>query len=421
MSALGLQTRILLKSKWGARNAYVHSEFRDGNAPAGHEHLRALRDSLAALPYAPNRAGYSKGRADYRFLAIREPPGELDPGDAAQLPFPTEEFEARGRYKLFALAINLTRPADRAIRWHRERCGRSEEVRAALKRGLTGGHMPSGPFGANAAGGTRQSGAQPQCPHEAPGVGAGPGCPEDEGPAFPPDHPAGPRGAPCPPPRHPPAGRPPRARPAADSTAHNPGPGARPEPLTPARPNPTAHAMPRRCLRPRHARSPPQTQKDRKTRDPNAQRQKHAAEGRRNPAPCPIQPGTTHSQPNNPTTAQRRSGIWDAVPPCRIHPSVSGRSALRARAAKRGAGIFTFCFVKGLTGEKMCQNGPDSRGFRRPHLSLPKTRGRGARTRETETRVVPDPGGNGTKETPPHARCDRRTTRPPDRLRAAGT
>ena len=100
-------------------------------------------------------AGYSKGRADYRFLAIREPPGELDRGAAAQLPFPTEEFEARGRCKLFALATNLTRPADRVIRWRRERCGKSEEAHAVLKRDLAGGHRPSGPFGANAAGWAR--------------------------------------------------------------------------------------------------------------------------------------------------------------------------------------------------------------------------------------------------------------------------
>ena len=109
----------------------------------------------AEAPYAPNRAGYSKGRADYRFLATREPPGELDPGDAAQLPFPTEEFEARGRCKLFALATNLTWPADRAIRRHRERCAKSEEAHTVLKRDLAGGHRPSGPFGANAAGWAR--------------------------------------------------------------------------------------------------------------------------------------------------------------------------------------------------------------------------------------------------------------------------
>ncbi len=28
----------------------LHSEFRDGNVPAGHEQLRVLKDSLAGLP-----------------------------------------------------------------------------------------------------------------------------------------------------------------------------------------------------------------------------------------------------------------------------------------------------------------------------------------------------------------------------------
>ena len=46
---------------------------------------------------------------------------------------------------------NLTAPADRVIWWHRERCGKSEEVHAVLKRDLAGGVLPSGRFGANAA------------------------------------------------------------------------------------------------------------------------------------------------------------------------------------------------------------------------------------------------------------------------------
>ena len=216
---------------WAEQAVMVHSQFRDGNVPAGHEHLRVLRDSLAALPlgvrrvrlrtdtagylqklllycgegkdprfgviefavgadvtealrqavrslpeaawqpvlrevdgrpqqtgqewaeapYVPNWAGYSKGRADYRFLAIREPLGGLELDDGDWLPFPTEQFGSKGRYKLFALVTNLSWPADRVIRWHRERCGKSEEVHAVLKHDLAGGHMPSGLFGANAA------------------------------------------------------------------------------------------------------------------------------------------------------------------------------------------------------------------------------------------------------------------------------
>ena len=162
----------------------MHSEFRDGNVPAGHEQLRVLEEAAGLLPagvtqlylrsdtaayqqnllkycaegknrrfgviefaisadvtaefrqavaqlpeaawqaldrivdgeryacgqqwaevgYVPNWAGISKTAPDYRFLAIREPLGELDLGDAEQLPFPTMSFPALGRYKLFRLA-----------------------------------------------------------------------------------------------------------------------------------------------------------------------------------------------------------------------------------------------------------------------------------------------------------------------------
>jgi hypothetical protein len=216
---------------WAEHQVMLHSEFRDGNVPAGYQHLRVLKDSLAGLPlgvrkvrlrtdtagylqdlllycgegkdprlgviefavgadvsdalrqavlavpeadwqpllrevddqlqdtgqqwaevpYVPNWAGYSKKRADYRFVAIREPLGQLELGDAEQLPFPTEVFGAKGRHKLFALVTNLKWPGDQLIWWHRERCGKSEEVHAVLKGDLAGGTLPSGRFGANAA------------------------------------------------------------------------------------------------------------------------------------------------------------------------------------------------------------------------------------------------------------------------------
>ena len=77
--------------------------------------------------------------------------GELDLGDAEQLPFPTMSFPALGRYKLFGLVTNRTLPGDELIRWQRERCGKSEEAHAVMKDDLAGGRLPSGLFGANAA------------------------------------------------------------------------------------------------------------------------------------------------------------------------------------------------------------------------------------------------------------------------------
>ena len=220
-----------LNTWWAEHGVIVHSEFRDGNVPAGHEQLRVFREGLAGLPggvtkvclrsdtaayqqelllycgegrderfaviefaigvdvtkefrravlalaeeewkplprrcegrpeetdqewaevcFVPNWAGHSKRRADYRFLAIREPLRQLELGDADQLPFPTEEFGSKGRYKLFGVVTNRDLPGADVIRWHRERCGKSEEAHAVMKHDLAGGTMPSGLFGANAA------------------------------------------------------------------------------------------------------------------------------------------------------------------------------------------------------------------------------------------------------------------------------
>ena len=97
--------------------------------------------------------GTAASKADYRFLAIREPlRQQLTLGDAAQLPFPTQEFfGAKGTYKLFGMVTNRKDTGDQVIWWLRERCGKSEEVHSVLKADLAGGQLPSGLFGANAA------------------------------------------------------------------------------------------------------------------------------------------------------------------------------------------------------------------------------------------------------------------------------
>jgi len=105
----------------------------------------------AEVCYVPNWAGYSRNRADYRFLAIREPLRQLALGDEAQLPFPTQAFGQKGVHKLFGVVTNRKGPGDGVIWWLRERCGKSEEVHSAMKSDLAGGQMPSGLFGANAA------------------------------------------------------------------------------------------------------------------------------------------------------------------------------------------------------------------------------------------------------------------------------
>ena len=105
----------------------------------------------AEVCYVPNWAGHSRKRADYRFLAIREPLRQLPLGDAAQLPFPTQEFASKGTYKLFGMVTNRKDAGDQVIWWLRERCGKSEEVHSVMKSDLAGGQLPSALFGANAA------------------------------------------------------------------------------------------------------------------------------------------------------------------------------------------------------------------------------------------------------------------------------
>ena len=60
----------------------------------------------AEVVYVPNWAGHSRNRADYRFLAIREPLRQLALGDEAKLPFPTQAFGPKGVHKLFAVVTN---------------------------------------------------------------------------------------------------------------------------------------------------------------------------------------------------------------------------------------------------------------------------------------------------------------------------
>jgi len=68
-----------------------------------------------------------------------------------KLPFPTMQFMT-GAYKLFGVVTNqLDISGDDLIRWHRLRCGKSEQIHTVMKDDLAGGRLPSGKFGANAA------------------------------------------------------------------------------------------------------------------------------------------------------------------------------------------------------------------------------------------------------------------------------
>ena len=224
-----------LNTWWAEQGLIVHSEFRDGNVPAGHEQLRVLQEASACLPEGVEKvslrsdtAGYQQelirycaegkderfgvidyaigvdvtpefkkavavvpeaewhalyrevdgqkqdtgqqwaevcfvpgwtcrnnAEATYRYLAIREPLRQLSlPGteDRQQsFPFPTLTFSTGTTYKVFGVVTNRDLPGDELIWWHRQRCGKSEEVHAVMKDDLAGGKLPSKYFGVNAA------------------------------------------------------------------------------------------------------------------------------------------------------------------------------------------------------------------------------------------------------------------------------
>ncbi len=49
-----------LNAWWAEQGVFVHSEFRDGNVPAGHEQLRVFREFLRSLPAGVKPAGVKK-------------------------------------------------------------------------------------------------------------------------------------------------------------------------------------------------------------------------------------------------------------------------------------------------------------------------------------------------------------------------
>ena len=109
----------------------------------------------AEVVYVPAAAARSKQDPDYRYLAIREKveqgilPGMTE-GPQPKLPFATESL-AGVTYRLSGIVTNREEEGAALIRWHYQRCGKSEEAHAILKTDLAGGRFPSGKFGANAA------------------------------------------------------------------------------------------------------------------------------------------------------------------------------------------------------------------------------------------------------------------------------
>lgn len=221
---------------WAEQQIALHSEFRDGNVPAGHEVKRVMKEALDCLPdgvtqvftrqdtaayqtdflawcerekehpkygrilftvsadmspelraeiakvsswtaethtvggiakptgreyaevvFVPSaQAMLSDIKEPFVYIAIRERMGPqlslLESGEAGvSLPFPVVTM-SNIRYKVRAIVTNR-RDEDlgQLIRWHYERCGKSEEAHSIMKSDFAGGQLPSAKFGANAA------------------------------------------------------------------------------------------------------------------------------------------------------------------------------------------------------------------------------------------------------------------------------
>lgn len=105
----------------------------------------------AEVCFVPNWTAHKKNGPIYRYLAIREMLKQAElPGLENQLPFPSMNFGGQP-YKVFGVVTNRDIPGDKLIWWHRQRCGKGEEIHKVMKEDLAGGHLPSARFGANAA------------------------------------------------------------------------------------------------------------------------------------------------------------------------------------------------------------------------------------------------------------------------------
>lgn len=110
----------------------------------------------ARVDFVPDWLGYTKRDLGIRYFAIRQPlvqPELFEEDGQRQLPFPTMEFADGGPSKVFGLVTNRRHIAgDEVIRWHRKRCGWSEQAHSEFKHALAGAHLPSSDvFGANCA------------------------------------------------------------------------------------------------------------------------------------------------------------------------------------------------------------------------------------------------------------------------------
>ena len=116
----------------------------------GNEVVHANQE-WAEVVYVPEWSSHKKRNPDYRFIATREYLGEVLTGEKKELRVPTIEVNQK-RYKVFGIVSNrLKMDGSELIAWHRQRCGKSEDVHKEEKFDLSCKLMPSNLFGANMA------------------------------------------------------------------------------------------------------------------------------------------------------------------------------------------------------------------------------------------------------------------------------
>jgi len=64
----GFKSYQPLNTWWAEHQIVLHTEFRDGNVPAGHEQLRVLKESLSLLPEGVEKV---RLRSEYGWLSAR--------------------------------------------------------------------------------------------------------------------------------------------------------------------------------------------------------------------------------------------------------------------------------------------------------------------------------------------------------------
>ena len=125
-----------LTTYWAEADLVVHSEFRDGNVPAGHQQLRVLKEALGHLPVGVAKVMLRSDTAGYQQELLR---------------YCAEGRDERFGVIEFAVGVDVTAEFRRAVSEVAEEDWHVLHKPGVLKSDLAGGRLPSRLFGANAA------------------------------------------------------------------------------------------------------------------------------------------------------------------------------------------------------------------------------------------------------------------------------